>query len=58
MVEFPIGHPKRSDTLNLVKEKFRANMSNMFEEREVENILQAVESDTMPVNEFIDLFTR
>ncbi|KAF7875014.1 hypothetical protein EAF04_002186 [Stromatinia cepivora] len=58
VVEFPIGHPKRSDTLSLVKEKFRANMSNMFEKREVENILQAVESDTIPVNEFMDLFTR
>ena len=58
VVEFPVGHPKRADTLDKVMEKFRVNMNPMFQPEEIETIVQAVQDDEMPVDEFIGLFVR
>ncbi|PQE26249.1 2-methylcitrate dehydratase protein [Rutstroemia sp. NJR-2017a BBW] len=58
VVEFPVGHPKSAETLPKVRAKFRENMAYKFQSGEVDNILRAVESDDMPVHEFVDLFVR
>ena len=57
-VEFPIGHPKRTDTLDRVRAKFRANMGRMFAPHEIDKALEMVEKDEIAVHEFVDLFAR
>ena len=56
VVQYPAGHPYRKDTLQMVEEKFRINMSLMFSKDRVDEILHAVENDALRVHEFIDLF--
>jgi len=58
VVEFPVGHPKRQDTLNLVLDKFRSNMGLMFKHEEIDRIIEAVEDDSLLVHDFVDLFVR
>ena len=58
VVQYPAGHPWRSDTLDKVKAKFKKNMGLMFGDTEIETILKAVENQDMPVHQFIDLFVR
>lgn len=58
LVEFPIGHPRRDDTLQQVRLKFRRNMRFAFEESEIDRIMRAVENDDMLVHEFVDLFFK
>ena len=56
VVQYPAGHPYRSDTVSKVQEKFRHNMRLMFEEERAETVFEAVENDEMPVHMFVDLF--
>lgn len=58
LVEFPIGHPCRYDTLQQVKLKFRRNMQLAFEESQTERIMSAVENNDMLVHDFVDLFAK
>ncbi|PWY82046.1 2-methylcitrate dehydratase [Aspergillus heteromorphus CBS 117.55] len=58
VVEFPVGHHKRDETLSRVMEKFRRNMALMFTPDEVERIVAAAEQDQMSVEEFMGLFVR
>lgn len=58
VVKFPIGHPKRTDTLDMVKSKFRRNMSLLFESEKADEVIRAVEDDEMKVCDFINLFAR
>lgn len=58
VVEFPIGHPKRPETLDRVMDKFHVNMSSKFSSKEVARILEAVEDGELVVHEFLDLFVR
>lgn len=58
VVEFPIGHHKRTETLGAVMEKFRLNMGLMFNPEEVDRIIQSIQNDEMPVDEFMAQFVR
>ncbi|KAE8353810.1 hypothetical protein BDV28DRAFT_99995 [Aspergillus coremiiformis] len=58
VVEFPVGHHKRAETLDGVIEKFRRNMGLMFDAGEVERIIDAVQQDGIPVDDFMTLFAR
>lgn len=58
VVEFPIGHPGRADTLDHVREKFRRNMGLSFDEAKIDEMITAVEKDEMMVHEFVDLFFK
>ncbi|KAJ9143310.1 2-methylcitrate dehydratase [Pleurostoma richardsiae] len=58
VVEFPIGHHKRAETLDGVMAKFRRNMSSMFAPEEVERVIQAAHTDDLTVAEFMALFAR
>ena len=56
LVEYPLGHPVRQDTLEQVAVKFKRNMSLAFGDEKIEEILRAVEHDDMAVKDFVDLF--
>ena len=58
LVEYPIGHPGRTDTLEQLRLKFRRNMSLAFEKERVEEMERAVERDDLRVCEFVDLFWK
>ncbi|KAJ5668362.1 uncharacterized protein N7477_006932 [Penicillium maclennaniae] len=58
VVEFPVGHHKRPETLARVMEKFRQNMALMFVPEEVDQIIGAAGKDQLPVDEFMGLFVR
>ncbi|KAI1386455.1 MmgE/PrpD family-domain-containing protein [Hypoxylon trugodes] len=59
VVAFPIGHPKHPETLDLVKKKFKNNMSKgKFESVTVEEMMKLAEEDDIPVHSFIDLFEK
>ncbi|KAJ6112039.1 hypothetical protein N7523_008100 [Penicillium sp. IBT 18751x] len=58
VVEFPVGHHKRPETLARVMEKFRQNMALMFVQEEVDQIIEAAGKDQLPVDEFMRLFVR
>ncbi len=60
-VEYPIGHRRRREAgLPLLVEKFRTNLARRFgaeqQERILEASLDAKRLDTMPVNEYVDLY--
>jgi 2-methylcitrate dehydratase len=60
-VEYPLGHKRRrNEGLPLLKDKFSKNLSTNFDSEQIEKI-ESVFNDvekfnSMPVNEFIDLF--
>ena len=56
LVEYPIGHPGRTDTLEQLRLKFRRNMSLSFEAQRIQEMERAVERDDMRVCDFVDLF--
>lgn len=58
VIEFPVGHPKRNDTLEKVRAKFRKNMSLMFDDEKIAGMMRAVEDDDMRVCDFVDLFVK
>lgn len=59
VVEFPIGHPKHPETLQLVKQKFGINMKKGgFENRIVESIIEMAEQDDLPFHELVNLFAQ
>ncbi|KAH6658757.1 MmgE/PrpD family-domain-containing protein [Truncatella angustata] len=59
VVEFPIGHPKHTETLDLVKRKFEANMrQGGFKPGTVDEIINLVENDDIPIHHLIDLFEK
>ena len=60
-VEYPIGHRRRrAEGLPLLVEKFRTNLRRPFPVEQQEQILEAsldpVRLDSMPVNEYVDLY--
>ena len=56
MVECPAGHPDRVDTMELVGQKFKRLAKLTFSDDRVDEILEAVEKEDMPIHEFVDLF--
>ena len=60
-VEYPIGHRRRrSESLPLLVEKFKTNLRRRFPEPQQERILAAsldrARLESMPVNEYVDLY--
>ena len=60
-VEYPIGHRRRrAEGLPLLVEKFKINLRRRFSEPQQERILAAsldpARLDSMPVNEYVDLY--
>ena len=58
VVEYPTGHPWRSDTLSKVEGKIRKNLALKFRETQINAILMAVESEDLEVHKFVDLFAE
>ena len=59
LVEYPVGHVKRPETLARVREKFDRNMRLQFSDAEIQTIKTAVEEgDNMPISDFLDLLVR
>ncbi|KAL8703983.1 MAG: hypothetical protein Q9201_002853 [Fulgogasparrea decipioides] len=58
VVEYPLGHPIRTETLAQVAVKVRRNLGLGFGEEKVDEILKAVERDDLPVKDFVDLFWK
>lgn len=61
-IEYPVGHRRRRrEGIPLLIEKFRINLSRRFSERRQKAILDLcldrARLETMPVQEFVDLFT-
>ena len=57
-VHVPIGHPQSPQTTIRAVEKYRSNLNTLFTAAEIHQIEKAVETDNMPVSEFIDLWQR
>ena len=62
-VEYPIGHRRRrAEGLPLLVEKFKTNLRRCFVEEQQEKILEAsldrAKLESMPVNEYVDLYAR
>ena len=56
---FPLGIQSNPETLALVKEKFKINMTKGgFEDNITEKAMHMVEQDDIPIHEFIDLFVK
>jgi 2-methylcitrate dehydratase len=60
-VEYPIGHRRRREEgMPLLVEKFKTNLRRRFTEAQQQRILEASLNadrlDTMPVNEYVDLY--
>jgi 2-methylcitrate dehydratase len=60
-VEYPIGHRRRrSEGLPLLVEKFKTNLRRRFPEPQQQRILDAsldrAHLESMPVNEYVDLY--
>jgi 2-methylcitrate dehydratase len=60
-VEYPIGHRRRrQEGLPLLVEKFKTNLRRRYAERQQSRILDVSldpkQLDSMPVNEYVDLF--
>lgn len=59
VIEFPIGHPKHAETLELVKRKFEVNMGQGgFEHGTVDAVMEMIEKDDIPIHQLIDGFER
>jgi 2-methylcitrate dehydratase len=61
VVEYPIGHKRRrEDGIPLLVEKFRTNLARRFPVRQQQAILDVsldqARLETMPVNEYVDLY--
>lgn len=62
-VEYPIGHRlRRSEGIPLLVEKFRRNLARHYDESQQQQILNVSlnrhKLDTMPVNEYVDLYCK
>jgi 2-methylcitrate dehydratase len=60
-VEYPIGHKRRREEgLPLLVEKFKTNLGRRFTEAQQQRILDVSldreQLESMPVNEYVDLF--
>lgn len=56
VVEYPIGHPSKSETLEQVRNKFRKNLGLKFSTKRVAEMELAVEKDELQIDQFMDLF--
>ncbi|CAL8579194.1 hypothetical protein XPA_004944 [Xanthoria parietina] len=58
VVEYPIGHPDRAETLEHLQKKTRRNLELGFDDERVDKIFKAVGKDDLPVQAFVDLFVQ
>ena len=58
VVEYPIGHPDRAETLEHLQKKTRRNLELGFDDERVGQIFEAIGKDDLPVQEFVDLFVK
>lgn len=58
VVEYPLGHPVRKDTLDQVAEKFKRNMRLGFDDERIDEVLKAVEKDDMAVKDLVNLLWK
>ena len=58
LVEYPLGHALRKETLSAVSAKIRKNLGRAFSQREIERIIQSTERQDMPIKDFVDLFAK
>ena len=61
VVEYPIGHKRRrAEGIPLLVEKFKTNLARRFPEKQRHAILEAsldqTKVETMPVNEYVDMY--
>jgi 2-methylcitrate dehydratase len=62
-IEYPLGHPRRrQEAVPEILKKFEENLSTQFSGKQIEAIKNVCSSqsklETMPVNEFVDLFVN
>lgn len=61
VVDFPLGHPKRKDTVGAVKQKTRHNLALRFPQKQVDKIIRTTEDDSfldMSTSIFVDMFAQ
>lgn len=58
VIEYPLGHALRPETVSAVETKIRKNLMRAFSPQEVERILRSSENGDMPIKDFVDLFVR
>ncbi|KAM0796366.1 MmgE/PrpD family-domain-containing protein [Usnea florida] len=56
LIEYPIGHVGRPDTLEQLEHKFWRNARFALSDDRIDEILRMVKKDDAPVHEFVDLF--
>lgn len=56
VIEYPIGHPDRLNTLEELGRKFRKNARVVLRDECIDEVLAAVEKDDALVHDFVDLF--
>ena len=58
LIEYPLGHALRTETVAAVQEKIRKNLGRAFPPQQVERIIQSAESEDMSIKDFVDLFVK
>ena len=58
VIEYPLGHALRPETVGAVDKKFRKNLKRAFTPWEVERIIQSSENEDLPIKDFVDNFIR
>lgn len=61
VVDFPLGHPKREDTVAAVKQKAQNNLALGLSQERVDKIIRTTEDNSFPnmsVSKFVDMFAQ
>ena len=58
VIEYPLGHALRPETVGAVETKFRKNLKRAFSPEEVERIIRSSENEDTPIKDFVDNFVR
>lgn len=54
VIEYPIGHASRPETVGAVETKLRKNLKRAFSPEKVERIIRSSENDDLPIKDFVD----
>ena len=58
VVEYPLGHALRPETVGAVEKKYRKNLERAFSPEEVERIILSSENEDLPIMDFVNNFIR
>ena len=58
VIEYPLGHALRPETVSAVEKKFRQNLKRAFSEAEVERIMLSAKNEDLPIKDFVDNLIR